>query len=96
MWMYGTPWHGEADLSLATRVPLADVYLLEQAPSSEIRALPGAAAVARLFGCAFPPFYDPPSVDYTLGFLERLVNAVPVRELRFTPDRAVVDLVLAA
>ncbi len=96
MWMYGTPWHGEAELSLAARVPLVDVYLLVQAPSNEIRALENATAVARLFGCAFPPFYDAASVDYTLGFLERLVKAVPVRELRFTRDRAIVDLVLAA
>ena len=96
MWMYGTPWHGEAELSLAERVPLVDVYLLVQAASNEIRALPDAAAVARLFGCAFPPFYDAPSVGYTLAFLEQLVKAIPVRELRFTRDRSVVDLVLAA
>ena len=96
MWMYGTPWHGEAELSLAMRVPLADVYLLVQSPGNEIRTIPAAAAVARLFGCSFPPFYDAPSIDYTLRFLERLVRAVPVRELRFTRDRSVVDLVLAA
>ena len=96
MWMYGTPWHGEAELSLATRAPLADVYLLVQAPSNEIRSLSHAAAIARLFGCSFPPFYDAPSIDYTLGFLERLVNVVPVRELRFTRDRGIVELVLAA
>lgn len=96
MWMYGTPWHGEAELSLATRVPLAAVYLLVQAAENEIRTIPAAAAVARLFGCSFPPFYDAPSLDYTLQFLEGLVGAVPVRELRFTRDRSVVELVLAA
>jgi hypothetical protein len=96
LWMYGTPWHGEAELSLAERVPLLDVYLLVQAPSNEIRALPAAAAVTRLLTCSFPPFHDAASVSYTLAFLERLVRAVPVRELRFTRDRSVVDLVLAA
>ena len=55
-----------------------------------------AEAVARLFRCAFPPFYDGPSLDFTLSFLERLVARVPVRELQFTLDRSVVDLVLAA
>ncbi len=96
LWMYGTPWHGEAELSMATRAPLVDVYLLVQAGANEIRPIPHAESVARLFGCAFPPFYDAPSVDYTLGFLDRLVNALPVRELRFVRDRSVVDLVLAA
>lgn len=96
MWMYGTPWHGEAQLSLATRVPLAGVYLIVQAPTNELRELPRAAAVARLFGCSFPPFYDGASVEFTLRMLERIIDAVPVRELQFTRDRAVVDLVLGA
>ena len=94
MWMYGTPWHGEADLSMAARAPLAGVYLLEQAPANELLALPRATAMARLFRCAFPPFYDHAAVEFTLAMLERLVDAVPVRELRFTRDRSVVSLIL--
>jgi hypothetical protein len=96
MWMYGTPWHGEAELSLPTRVPLHGVYLLVQSSSNELRELSPASAVARLFGCAFPPFYDGAAVDFTLGMLARITEAVPVRELHFTRDRAAVDLVLGA
>ncbi|HEV7238405.1 MAG TPA: hypothetical protein VGQ36_04130 [Thermoanaerobaculia bacterium] len=93
-WMYGSPWHGEAELSLATRVPLADVYLLVQAESNEIRPLPRPVSVARLFGCTFPLFYDEAALSFTLEFLDRLGANVPVRELLFTSDRAAVDLVL--
>ena len=96
MWMYGTPWHGEAELSIATRVPLEGVYLLVQATENALRDLPRAEAVARLFGCSFPPFYEPSAVDFTLRMFERIADAVPVRELRFTRDRAAVDLVLAS
>ena len=95
MWMYGTPWHGEAELSMAAGAPLAGVYLLEQSPVNEIHALPHPVAVARLFGCTFPPFYDAKAVDFTLAFLARLAESVPVRELRFTRDANVVDLVRA-
>ena len=95
-WMFGTPWHGEAELSLAGGAPLAGVYLLVQAAQNELRPLPQAEAVARLFRCAFPLFHDAASLDFTLSFLERLAASVPVRELRFTRDPAVVDLVLAA
>lgn len=95
MWMFGTPWHGEAELSLAGGVPLAGVYLLAQAETNELRALASAEAVARLFGCAFPLFYDGRALDFTLAFLERLVSAVPVRELRFTRDPEAVAVVLA-
>ena len=95
MWMYGTPWHGEAELSMAARAPLAGVYLLTQAPVNELREIPRANAVARLFGCAFPPFYDGSAVDFTLGMLDRIADAVPVRELHFTRDRGAVDVVRA-
>lgn len=96
MWMYGTPWHGEAELALAERVPLYGVYLLTQAATNELRELPHTAAVARLFACTFPPFYDGAAVDFTLGMLSRIAEKVPVRELHFTRDRAAVDLVVGA
>jgi hypothetical protein len=96
MWMYGTPWHGEAELSLATRVPLAGVYLLTQARENLLRELPRAVAIARLFGCTFPPFHEASAVDFTLGMLERIAAVVPVRELQFTRDRGAVETVLQA
>ena len=96
MWMYGTPWHGEAELSLPGAVPLAGVYLLVQSETNALRPLSRAAAVAGLFRCTFPLFHDAAALDFTLSFLERLATIVPVRELHFTRDRAAVDLVLAA
>jgi hypothetical protein len=95
MRMFGTPWYGEAELSSRTSAPIAGIYLLAQATSNEMRKLSDSTAVARLLACAFPLFHHPPAMDFTLGFLERLVSLVPVRELRFLPDPSVVDLVLA-
>ena len=92
-WMYGTPWHGEAELSAPLAAPLAGIYLLEQSTANEMREIPRAAAVARLFRCTFPAFWDPAALEFTLSFLERLAAAVPVRELAFTPDPSVLDLV---
>ena len=94
MTMYGTPWQSDAGFAMAASAPLAGVYLLEQARVHELVALPYAAAVARLFRCAFPLFHDPASIEFTLSFLEKLAAAVPVRELRFANDRGAVDLVL--
>ena len=96
MWMFGTPWHGEAELSMPGGVPLAGVYLLVQSDANALRALDPAEAVARLFRCAFPLFYDGVALDFTLAFLAQIAASVPVRELQFIRDRSVVDLVLAA
>jgi hypothetical protein len=96
MHIHGTPWHGEAALSSPQSAPLVGIYLLTQASANELIELDRAAAVARLFACSFPPFYDPDALAFTLSFLERIVEAVPVRELRFRRDRGAVDLVQGA
>jgi hypothetical protein len=94
--MFGTPWHGEAELSSPSSAPLAAIHLLAQAPTTELVALAPAAAAASLFGCAFPPFYDAKAVAFTLDCLDSLVRDVPVRMLRFLPDQSAVDCVRSA
>jgi len=94
--MFGTPWHGEAELSSPASAPLAAIHLLAQAPRTELVDLAPAAAAASLFGCAFPPFYDAKAVAFTLDCLDSLVRDVPVRLLRFLPDRSAVDCVRSA
>lgn len=94
--MFGTPWHGEAELSAPLSAPLAAVHLLTQATRTELVALPAARATAALFGCTFPPFFDSDAVAFTLQCLEHLVADIPVRMLRFVPDRSVIDCVRSA
>ncbi|MEA2238804.1 MAG: hypothetical protein QOC81_3528 [Thermoanaerobaculia bacterium] len=94
--MYGTPWHGEAALSSAASAPLAAIHILVQASRTELVALPRAEAAAKLFSCAFPPFYDAEALFVTLGILDRIVAEVPVRALRFVPDRSVLDCIQSA
>jgi hypothetical protein len=94
--MFGTPWHGEAQLSASASAPLAGIHLLAQSQRTELVVLPPARATAMLFGCTFPPFYDPSALTFTLECLERLVRDLPVRMLRFVPDRSVIDCVRSA
>src|ERR1700675_4985689 len=46
IWMYGTPWHGDAGVASQGRALLSSIFLLEQFPSNEIVPLlpPQAAA----------------------------------------------------
>jgi hypothetical protein len=94
--MYGTPWHGEAELSSPLSAPLAAIHLLVQAAQTELVALSPAHAAASLFGCTFPPFYDTAAIEYTLETLARIVADLPVRALRFVPDRSLIDCVRSA
>ena len=94
--MFGTPWHGEAKLSSPLSAPLGAIHLLVQASRTELVALPPAQAAATLFGCTFPPFYDSGAVAFTLECLDRIVRDLPVRALRFLPDRSVIDCIRSA
>jgi hypothetical protein len=94
--MFGTPWHGEAELSSPQSAPLGAIHLLVQATRTELVSLPPARAAAALFGCTFPPFYDAEALSFTLECLERIVCDLPVRALRFLPDRSVIDCIRSA
>ena len=96
MRMFGSPWHGEAELSSPDSAPLAGVYLLAQADESRVREIPAVEAVARLFACAFPLFHDANALAFTVEFLDRIAAKVPVRELRFSRDRSAIDAVRSA
>ena len=93
VWMYGTPWHGDALLASPARVSLAGVFFLRAHAEHVWRPLDRAQAAARLFACSFPPFYSASGLDFTLAALDAVTAAVPCRELGFVPDSTVVDFV---
>jgi len=93
LWMYGTPWHGEAELASATRTPVDRIFFLARGERNEIAPLAHADAVGRVMACSFVPFHSRSGMDFTLGFLQQLTSAVPCAELRFVPDEKVVEFV---
>lgn len=91
--MFGTPWHGEAELSSPASAPLDGVFLLQQAKATRVVEISRSEAAARLFACTFPLFHDAGALAFTLDFIDQLVAAVPVRVLEFTPDARAVEAV---
>lgn len=95
-WMYGTPWHGEADISSPDRARLSQICLLSKSSRNEATPVAAAGAVARLFACAFPPFFDRTGLETLLATLERLCADVPVARLQFVNDASAVAFVRAS
>jgi len=91
--MYGTPWHGEAELASPASAPLAAIYLLQQASATRVVDISRATAAARLFGCTFPLFYDGGALAFTVDCIGRITGDVPVRVLEFTPDVSAIEAV---
>ena len=93
LWMYGTPWHGEAMLASPERAPLTRIYFLEKGNKNELVSLRDSLALGRLITCSFIPFYSQPGIAFTLSFFEKLVKEVPCCELRFVPDKRAVEFI---
>jgi hypothetical protein len=91
--MYGTPWHGEAMLASKAKAPLSRVYFLGKGLKNELIPQKPSISISRLFTCSFPLFYNRDAIDFTLAFFEDVVKNVPCFELKFTPDKSVVEFI---
>jgi hypothetical protein len=91
IWMYGTPWHGEAGFAAPTRAPLNEVYFLRKGMRNQVSPLKAVESASRFFSCCFPLFYNRDAVDFTLCFFDGVAKTVPCHELSFVPNKTVVE-----
>jgi hypothetical protein len=94
IFMYGTPWHGEAHFALPQRAPLQRIFVLEHGHDNVLTRLTRSQMVAELFARSFVPFHRHEYVDSALSFLERVADSVPCYRYSFEPDERAVEKVL--
>jgi hypothetical protein len=95
-WMYGTPWHEEGRFFSTSRAQLNRIYFLEKGGKNEVIPYRTVEAIGRLTACSFLPFYNSAALDFAMAFFEEMVKAVPAGELRFVPDRNVIEMIRGA
>lgn len=94
IFMYGTPWHGEAVFALPARAPLQRIFVLEHGQGNVLTRLTRSQMVAELFARSFVPFHSHQYVDSALSFLERVADTVPCYRYAFEPDQRAVERIL--
>jgi len=94
IFMYGTPWHGEAHFALPQRAPLQRIFVLEHGHGNELTRLTRSQTVAELFARSFVPFHSHEYVDHALSFLERVAYTIPCYRYSFEPDQRAVETIL--
>jgi ABC-type glutathione transport system ATPase component len=94
IFMYGTPWHGEAAFALPKRAPLQRIFVLEHGQGNTLTRLTRSQMVGELFARAFVPFHRHEYVDSALSFLERVADSVPCYRYCFEPDERAVERIL--
>jgi hypothetical protein len=97
VWMYGTPWHGEAAFAAPEKARIERLYVIEHAPEpaadNEITRLNGTIAVGEIMARSFLPFHDSVALENTMSFLQEVVAILPCYRLEFRPDRTAVEAV---
>jgi hypothetical protein len=94
IFMYGTPWHGEAAFALPGRAPLERIFILEHGRGNVLNRLTKSQAVAELFARSFVPFHQHDYVNSALTFLEHVADSIPCYRFAFEPDQRAVDRIL--
>lgn len=90
LWMYGTPWHGEAAYALPVRAKLDRIFILRHAAENRISELSPALAAGELFARSFPPFHSESGLERTVAFLHNVVERVPCYDFAFVPDESAI------
>jgi len=95
VFMYGTPWHGEAAFALPQRALLQRIFVLEHGQGNVLTRFTPSQVVGELFARSFVPFHRHEYVDSALSFLERVAETVPCYRYSFEPDERAVEKILA-
>ena len=93
IWMYGTPWHGDAGIASPESAPLSKLYLLEHSNKTELVSLAPGRAAAELFTRSFVPHHSQKGLQFTLRFLDRVARETPCSIFRFLPDISAVEAI---
>ena len=94
LWMYGTPWHGEAAFASPGSAKLNRIYILRHGRENKFSVLPQARAVGEVFARCFPPFYSSGGLVGTVDFIKSSLDVVPCYEFNFLPDPSSLEAVL--
>ncbi|HYK90009.1 MAG TPA: hypothetical protein VE398_14630 [Acidobacteriota bacterium] len=95
-WIYGTPWHGEAEFAEPVCAPLTRVFFLRKDSMKTIRSMSGAEAAVRLFSNIYRPFHDKKCLEATLRFIDQVVSEVPFVDLGVVPDDEMAQFLMKA
>lgn len=94
IFLYGTPWHGEAAFALPMKTPLTRILVIEHGHGNVLTRLSTGDAVAELFARSFVPFHRHEYVDAALAFLQKVAAAVPCYRYAFEPNESAVERIL--
>jgi len=91
LYMYGTPWHGDAGVCTNKKVKLESIYFLSHDAENNIKTVSAIESVSKLMVCCFTTFWDKTGMEFTLSFIDNMAKKIPCFDLGFVPDKNVLE-----
>ena len=88
---HGTPWAGDANITVNDHFPLSHIFFLNHGNKNEIKELSFSETLKKMMPVASIPWYDRDVFPPILDFCEKLIYEIPAHELTFTRDEKAVD-----
>jgi len=82
---YGTPWCGKDGININMKVPLAGICFLKRGDKNIIRRLSKVEAIANVLAQTVREYADEEHTDMILSLSEKLIQCIPIFELRSIP-----------
>jgi len=89
---YGTPWPGDAGISVNKYAPVSGFFFLNKDRSNSIKRLSPAEAIEKLIPVASIPWYQSDLLSIALQFTDKLISNIPAYELSFNQGSEVVNV----
>ena len=83
---YGSPWCGKDGININMKAPLAGICFLKQGPENRIRRLDKVEAAQNIIWQTMHRFKLVENLDLMLSHVEKLVEHIPVFELKNRPE----------
>lgn len=88
--IYGTPWHGSAQVASPARAALAHIFIIKHAARNQLTPLSARQAFTSLLVRSFPPYWNAGSMAQATQTLSQVSLSTESHELGFVPDPTVV------
>jgi hypothetical protein len=93
LWVYGTPWVGEAGHYSPDGVPLEGLHFIHHAYENRLMPVPFAAAAEQLLAQSTLTPYDAATVEFGLDSCLKMASEIPAQSFGFVPDESAVRFI---
>lgn len=89
--LFGTPWHGDANVFSKASFPLKKIIFLKHGKQNQLTPVSPTFAAAKIFAMSFPVLWDKEKMGHALSVASKIAQEIPAFEFAFLPDPSAIE-----